>query len=207
MYYAFIDESGDIGFSEKSTRYYIVACLETRQPDELSAALKRARKKLGKKLKNIPEFKFSQSSHKVRCIVIEELLKKEWEFSAVVLDKTTVYDHLRDHKQIIHNYITGFIVEVLPLNHDKLILMVDKSFRRDAINEFNGYLRKKVNWITWERGIDPPALDIRHDRSENHAGLQAADFVAGSLFSKYERGNDFYYKLIEPRKKVLKVRF
>ena len=207
MYYAFIDESGDIGFSNRSTRYYIVACLETKRPGELSAAFKRARKKLHRKKRNIPEFKFSQSSHKVRCVVIEELLKKEWKFSAVVLDKNTVYDYLRDQKQIIHNYITGFIVEVLPLNHDKLILVVDKSFRREAISEFNKYVKEKINWITLERGITPPSLEIVHDRSENHAGLQAADFVAGSLFSKYERGNDFYFKLVENRKRVLKERF
>jgi len=125
----------------------------------------------------------------------------------VVLDKRTVYGHLRDHKQIIHNYITGFIVEVLPLNHDKLILTVDKSFRRDAINEFNNYVKDKISWITLQRGITPPILEILHDRSEKHAGLQAADFVAGSLFSKYERGNDFYYKLIETRKRVIKERF
>jgi len=74
MYFVFIDESGDIGFSNKSTRYYIVACLETKRPDELSAAFKRARKKLGKGLKNIPEFKFSRSSFKVRSVVIKELL-------------------------------------------------------------------------------------------------------------------------------------
>ncbi len=86
---------------------------------------------------------------------------------------------------LIHNYITGFIVEVLPLNHDKLILTIDKSFRRDAINEFNNYVKDKIGWITLQRGITRPGLFSRNTREVT----------------------DFYYKLIESRKRVIKERF
>ncbi len=51
MLYVFIDESGDLGFTEKSTKYYVIACIETRNLLGLSRVIKKVRKTLGKKLR------------------------------------------------------------------------------------------------------------------------------------------------------------
>ncbi len=52
MLYVFIDESGDLGFAKKSTKYYVIASVETRDLVVPSRIIKRVRKTLGKKEEN-----------------------------------------------------------------------------------------------------------------------------------------------------------
>lgn len=73
MVYVFVDESGDLGFTSKSTKYYVIACVEVFDLLELARATKKARKTLSKKKKNIPELKFSESEHKIRRRFLEKL--------------------------------------------------------------------------------------------------------------------------------------
>jgi len=41
--YIYIDESGDLGFTEKSTKYYVIAAVETKNPQQFSRMFKKIR--------------------------------------------------------------------------------------------------------------------------------------------------------------------
>jgi len=199
MLHIFIDESGDLGFTTKSSKYYIIASVETKDLVELNRIPKKVRKTLRKKRKDISEFKFTRSDDVVRRRFLERLVRANVSFSAIVLKKEMVYDYLRDRKEKIHNYLTGFLAE--SLTHDysdekEIRIVVDKFImseeRRD---EFDRYLRWRLSNYS-SRFLN---VEIIHEDSQQHPGLQAADFVAGSIFQYYERGNDRFYRIIEPK--------
>jgi len=105
---------------------------------------------------------------------LERIAQLDIQFSAVVLKKATVYQYLREKKQILHNYLTGFIVELIPFMGSRdFEIVVDKflSKKVDRIN-FDGYLQDHVDYECWRLGLIPPrSLVIRHESSHSCAGL------------------------------------
>lgn len=208
--YLYIDESGDLGFTGKSTQYYVIAAIETNNPDQFSRMFKKIRRGMGKKKRDIKEFKFSKTNPKTKLRILERIAELDILFSAVVLRKATVFQHLRERKQILHNYLTGYIVELVPFMGSRdFEIVIDKFLPKgtDRAN-FDRYLRDHVDYECWRLGlISPRSLNIKHKSSHSCSGLQVADFVAGAIFAKYERNDDSFYRVIKPKKRILKEKF
>ncbi len=101
MKYIFLDESGDLGFSQRSSKYFIVSLFScgVREEIEIRRIVKKIRRKiLKKKLKNTPEIKWNNSSDKIRFKVLNEVANKSVEIFTVVIEKSKVYDYLRGKK-------------------------------------------------------------------------------------------------------------
>ena len=208
--YLYIDESGDLGFTEKSTRYYVIAAIETNNPDQFSRMFKKVRRGMGKKKRDIKEFKFSKTNPRTKLKILERIAELDILFSAVVLRKATVFQHLREKKQILHNYLIGYIVELVPFVGSRdFEIVIDKFLpKRMDRTSFDRYLREHVDFECWKLGLIPPrSLNIEHKSSHSSPGLQVADFVAGAIFAKYERDDDSFYRVIEPKKRILKEVF
>lgn len=201
MLYVFVDESGDLGFTKKSTSYYITASVETRNLLGLSRIIKKVRKTLGKRKKNIPEFKFAKSDDIIRERLLKRAVKEELLFSAVILQKQMVYDYLRDRKDKLYNYLAGFIAESLSNDYDyerEFIIIVDKFImREEKRREFDWYLKSKL--LKNYRHPAEPKIEIIHGDSQQYPGLQVADFIAGAIFQYYEHGKHKFYRIIEPK--------
>ena len=198
MLYVYVDESGDLGFTERSSRYYVIATAEVSNPLIAERIIKKVRKKLKKKERNIPEFKFSSSSEKIRNSILKEAVEAEMNFSAIVLEKRMVYQRLRDKKDILHNYLTGFLIESLSYYEDEsdFRIIVDKFImQKEKRDEFNSYMQMRISNFG-------KRLEIFHESSEQHAGIQIADFVAGAVFQKYERQKESYYSIILPKMRL-----
>ncbi|MDK2796305.1 MAG: hypothetical protein PWQ22_528 [Archaeoglobaceae archaeon] len=173
MLYVYVDESGDLGFTQKSTKYYVIATAEMSDPLDAERIIKKARKKLKKKEKNISEFKFSRSSEKIRKLILNELSKAPMNFSTIVLDKRMVYEHLRNKKDILNNYLTGFLVESLDcyINESYFRIVIDKFImQKEKRYELDKYMRMRMGCC--DKNIK---------------------------FQKYERQIEDYYKLIKPK--------
>lgn len=201
MLYVFIDESGDLGFTDKASKYYIIASVETKNFTELNSIVKKVRKTLKKGKRNIPEFKFTRSDEIIQRRFLNKLIEANVSFSAIVLQKQTVYDYLRDKKEKLHNYLAGFLAESLSYDYSEereFKIIVDKFIMsREKRLEFNQYLRYRL--FNSHRGSGLLRIEILHEDSQQHPGLQAADFVAGSVFQHYERGRSGFYEIIKPK--------
>jgi len=184
--YVYIDESGDLGFSLKSTQFFVVAYLNLEHPFEMEIAMKRQLKRLHEKRKyarGYNELKYSKSRDMHAC-----------------------------NPTILYNYVIVDKVmrAVLPSvdSNDKLNIIVDKSLPRSSREAFNIYARNKASWLLtmWEKEypIELSAIEVRHENSQKEPCLQAADFLAGACFCKYERNNDCYYQLFENKVEYFK---
>lgn len=212
--YAFVDESGDLGFSERSTHFFTVAYLVTEQPFRLTRTMKHLLKRLHEKreyARGHNELKYSTSREPIKQKVLEKISQSELEIGFVVLEKKKVKPTLRENRVALYNYVVvdpimrSILPDLLPTT--KLILTIDKSLPRSSIDAFNVYARNKASWLTrpapWtnQRISIIREINIRHENSQKEPCLQAADFLAGACFHKYEHNNDCHYRIIEGKVK------
>jgi hypothetical protein len=78
--YIYLDESGDLGFTSKSSKSFVVALLYTNNPKHIRRILKKVRcRLLRKKYRDLPEFKSSRSDDFVKKRILEHLSKENIE--------------------------------------------------------------------------------------------------------------------------------
>ena len=213
--YVYIDESGNLGFSLKSTQFFVVAYLTLEHPFEMGKAMKRQLKRLHKRRKyarGYNELKYSKSRDAVKQKVLRKICQCDVKIGFVVLEKAKVVPQLKENPTILYNYliVDKVMRAVLPSvdSNDKLNIIVDKSLPRSSREAFNIYARNKASWLLtiWDKEypIEMSAIEVRHENSQKEPCLQAADFLAGACFCKYERNNDCYYQLFENKVEYFK---
>jgi hypothetical protein len=200
--YVFLDESGDIGFSDASSKYLVIALVAVRDAKELERAVKRVReRKLKRKLIELPEFKASGSSPEIKRAVLEELMKKDMEVHAIVCNKSKVAGNLRDHTKALYNYVCRLIVEPAALTMGgEINLIVDKRTKKKSVRrKFDTYLLEMITQKALTLGDTGIRIKITHKDSCNDRGLQAVDFIANAIYRKYEHGDLQYYDIIKDK--------
>ena len=74
MIYIYMDESGDLGFKKASSNVFVVSYITTNDPKILQRSLKKLRqRKLKKKMRELPEFKFYTASDRVKDLMFNKL--------------------------------------------------------------------------------------------------------------------------------------
>jgi len=107
----YIDESGDIGFGEKSSPFFVIAALIVYEPHQIERCFLKIRKnRPKKKYRELPELKFNNSDKVIKRRVLECLAQANIEFWCSVLRKDQLYEHLRKQPQIVYNYLTGSLI-------------------------------------------------------------------------------------------------
>lgn len=191
----YLDESGDLGFNPNSSNHIVIALLITNSPFMIERCIKKIRKrKLKKKLKELPEIKFNKSSDNIRGKTLICIARENIEIAYIVLDKSRVNPTKQNHKQKIYNFIAGYLMRNLPYgNTVNLKLIVDKRISNKVIRaDFDQYIKQKAAF----------KADITHENSEYNKCLQATDFIAGAIFRKYESNDSRFYDLIKDRIKI-----
>ncbi|MCS6769742.1 MAG: DUF3800 domain-containing protein [Candidatus Caldarchaeum sp.] len=198
--FIYIDEAGDLGFNPKSSKFFVIAHLILREPWTLRKSLQRLRKRLvGDKRFFGNEFKFSHDSNYVRKQVLETICSEELDVGVVVVEKNSVKEELRKNPKILYNYliVNYVITNILGYLPSSVDFVLDKSLHRETREEFERYLKDKMEWKFFvERGRKVPTIRVMHANSQDEVCLQAADFVAGACFRKFERGDASFYQII-----------
>ncbi len=204
----FIDESGDLGFSSKSSQNFVVAYIIPERPNVLRKKLNKARKTLFKKSYNKPEFKFSRDSERVKQKVFKELSKYPMDIGLVVIDKSAVKSSLRNKPKILYNYlvvdsVTNNILYALQTlqmpETTSITIQIDKSLTKEAIERFDKYFEKKTSWVSSNMGYSPRRVKVNHENSYDDPCIQAADYIAGAAFRKFERNDSTYYGMLKDK--------
>ncbi|MEJ5327926.1 MAG: DUF3800 domain-containing protein [Candidatus Bathyarchaeia archaeon] len=204
--HVFVDESGNLGFSEKATKYFIVAYLECEKPERLRIELRRLLKRLHQKKQYPPsrnELKFSRMNSYCRKMILAKIAESDVSLGVVVLEKARVENKLRKDPAtlynwcVVHNIMLSLIQQIATGN--KIQITFDKSLPKRRINEFNSYATNKASYLLHEKGTALPSncITLNHIPSEKEFCLQAADAVAGAYHQKYENNNPEYAKIIE----------
>ena len=195
-----IDESGDTGFKDGSSRYFVMAMIVFGDNDgdghypsaeHTSSTIQQIQETTHHK----PEFHFSQCSHRVRQAFYSGLNKSHCDFKvyALVIDKQKIYSpHLRSNTKSFYNFILKQLLAKNPIANAKVKIDGKKSkiFR----NQLKTYLR---------RGQDGMVSKLKFANSRTDHLVQLADMCCSAIAYSYNRGDklnaDVYTKLLGKR--------
>jgi hypothetical protein len=184
----YLDESGNLGFSEKSGKYFIVAGLCVDESKTVDRCIKNARTGLSKKYKQ-NELKFSNSSDANKRRVLHCISLRDVSLSYLALNKDWVPYDLRQNIPLLHTYMIGQLLNnvLSDMSITRINVIIDKFLHSKKIDGFNDYLDNNVS----------VKMNIQHVSSDGNNGIQAVDFVAGAVNRKYRGYGNEYYELIE----------
>lgn len=203
----FIDECGDLGFSEKSTKFFIISFLLAYNPWEVRFPARRLLKRLRQRRKyKHNELKFSKAKHNVRIKILEDICTYDCFFGFVILSKYKVHDHLRQDLNLLYRYVVidPIMEMILPFlaEREKLVVNVDRSLSRKKVQQdFNSYVELKSYYFS--KASNRQALLYRDQIMTNHVDsqkepcLQIADCLAGAEFQRFERKIYNYHNIID----------
>lgn len=207
----FIDESGDLGFTPKSTKYFVVAFLyisDTRLFRDAFRWLYLRLKRRHRYFHN--ELHFSQSNDTVRRKGLQLIFNSdECNFGIIAVNKkwirpgSSFYDDANGVYRyvIVHNVMTSLIPK---LNYkEKLNIILDKSLPQSQRILFKEYAELKGYYVSQKEGKKDifyrDRLRVYHRNSIYEPCLQAADFLAGAEFLRFEHHNYAYHNIIKDK--------
>ncbi|MBI2872042.1 MAG: DUF3800 domain-containing protein [Chloroflexi bacterium] len=192
----YIDESGDEGFQEGATRWFILGALIVPSALDLqtSTMIPRIKSKLGRDPKT-PLHWSHVRSHDKRLYICAELLTEQWVFSCVISDKkhpTVQKANGLPEKWNLYFYSTRLLLERISWYvRDNGGGMAHLTFEKRTNMDYdamNSYLRRLYGWIpptqvSWSH-IDWKRFHILP--KEKSRLLQAADQVCGAVSDALE---------------------
>lgn len=165
--------------------------------------------------KEVPAtYKYKSNPTEPLKYTLEAIAKVEGyiEYVAVKLDTVKIKTA---PNAILYNYFAFQLLKGPLCYFPAVELFVDRRNREyHSLLKFDGYLEGKVGIERAEKGASPLGLKIHHlhHNSANECtaeekpsiefgirGIEAADFACWAIKSKFEDGNEQWYKLIEKR--------
>jgi len=77
----------------------------------------------------------------------------------------------------------------------KATLILDEATAKVHHQEFHRTLKNSLSKNLVQK--------LRQQRSHRNAMIQIADMIAGSIFRKFEKGDDMYYEMVKRKEKIL----
>lgn len=189
--YMFIDESGDLGFGKRSSKFLVISALVVDNPKQLKRIIKNMRRHSFRiELAKAKEIKANKSSKKLKIHMLQKLNSVTGaKVFHMILEKSKVKSGLfLSEKHVLYNYLAAKLAKNILFDNVDFEIKIDKSkgtffLRKD----FNKHFRKKLRINC--RGLK---CKINHQYSHNWAGLQFADILAWSCFRKFESNQEEY---------------
>ena len=181
--YIYIDESGDTGYTKKSTKHFILTAVMVDDPFVLRRIAKSVYK-YNLNTKKLNMLHANQENRLVRNKLLKELVKEEIRCIGVVFDKRKIYN--KDlYIFALETLLNYFKYQVL---NNVIVARKDtrKSYNQNIVNIFKN---RNINFI-----FSTPT---------NEKSLQIADFYCWVLFSNYEHGRPHYFNKLKHQITIL----
>lgn len=198
--YIFLDESGDLGFSEKSSKWFLFTLVVVDDLKKLERIVKKVRNGLKKKYKRtFKELHAYNCNDITRTRMLRLLADEDVKVVTTILNKEKVYIDLQNQKNFLYNYTANIILDRLV--NTKIIddtrhisLVVDRRDTKKKLRDnFISYIETAME--ARRNGGFKMSLAASHDEK----GLQAVDFISWAIFRKYERGDFEFYEIIKDK--------
>jgi len=191
------DESGNLG---RKGRYFTIACVEMNSSTKpLSNVMKKSivkTKKYFSDFKNYKEIKASDAYPPIKDYFLRKIASKDLSIRYIVADLKHVKSDLLRDENLLYNFMLQFLIVPIARqkNVSEIIINLDKrTIKVKSTNSFEDYIRIKLNY---ELNCNVN-ISVNYFESHNSYPIQAADFIANAINSKYEYQYDYYYNLFK----------
>ncbi|MBI2504243.1 MAG: DUF3800 domain-containing protein [Candidatus Latescibacteria bacterium] len=197
MKYGFLDEAGDVGYTERATSTFIVAVVVVGNPEKLRKATERVRRIWRRHLRGASELKASRHLPRITGALLRYAMKVGFDAVAVVVDKSKASPPA-DPEELYRRACARAVEEALE-RFGSLSLTLDRRYTSMRLQEL------------LEKALSAPldhlagkALAFHYQDSQRERALQVADAVAWTLFQKHERKDETAWRIIQGQ--VVEVR-
>ena len=189
--YMYLDESGDLGFSQGSSKFIVISALMVEDYRDLDRIVKNMRRnKFKKELSKAGKLKAYRLHDYIKVHMLNKLNSvKNIKIFHIILEKRKVFsDYLKNDKNKLYNFVAGKLAKNILMGDTNLEIKVDKSKGNIFLQkDFNEYFRKIL-----EQGSEDVKCKIEHSYSHSWSGLQFVDLLAWSCFQRFENNNPSY---------------
>lgn len=142
------------------------------------------------------EFKFSRCKDSFKKEFFRVLTQLPIQYKAIIVDKRNIsVPALRSEaKQLYCELVRRLLYDNDPLLQ-KSTLTLDEATAKVHHQEFHRMLKASLSKNLVQK--------LRQQRSHRNAMIQIADMIAGSIFRKFEKGDDTYYEMAKKKEKIL----
>lgn len=197
-----VDESGDLGRGPGSSRAFTMTATVTGDPDELAAIAGRYPRNTRTNGRGPDELKFKTSSDSVRLDVLRDVMATGPSIHAVVVGKPEMFHSTK--RQVYERSAEALMDDVM---RDPVLLTARGPIR--VVYDDHQYLRGGTGERIAGKAAETYGVRLSSVETADSAGyapLQAHDFVAGAVGSKYNSGRREDFDLIGSRAKVRNIR-
>ena len=208
--YIFVDEAGDMDFSQNGTKHYMFSFLVKQRPFNLHEYISNYRyslleRNLDPLQNNKLDIEYFHATNDNKYIrdeifnIISTFDKEKVKLYSYILEKPKVLPDKRDNKDT-------FYIENLKYSIQKLLdkLQIDKNFII-ITDRLPLQKNKKSQVKALKQGIQEyirtKELDIRYDIfhhcSASSVNLQIVDYLSWAIFRRYEKNDTKYYDKIK----------
>lgn len=198
--YIFLDESGNLDFSARGTRHFVLTSVSMVRPFAMYEALDAYKYDcLEFGLEN-EHFHCSHDNRHVRARVfgIISVHLNDLGVCSLVAEKRKTEPSLasdgRLYAAMLRCLLRGALSRTTDPKPSEVVVIADVvplQSRRKAIE-------KSVRSALFEIPSQRPTFRILHHDSRAHYGLQVADYLCWAVFRKYERGDSGYFDKLRP---------
>lgn len=191
LHYAFIDESGTVGFPG-GTHFLVIGVLVTENPREVERPIRRALKKYGPSLVS-GEVKAADFEEKAVFRLLKEIAEEKVEIAATIVDQRAIQHPPKDREDIYRQSVARTVRRLVG-RYPHVQVVLDKRYTRNTMRDkLEDAIRAELEDLPRQRVL------IRQENSNDRKELQAVDAIAWAFFQKYEREDDRFYNLISLR--------
>lgn len=200
MSYIFIDESGDLGTKNSSSKYFVMAGIKVNNYKTLDRLITKKRRLSKNNIGYVNEFKATNTPTHIKKSMLKKLNSIDYESFAIIFNK--IYRYKVDYR-----YNNNFLYDELSSQLAKQIIISDPTFifldknknKQYEINRLNDKFLKNLN------NYKKYPVNIAHVNSFSYKGIQVADLISWSIFQSVEYGNTEFANLI--KNKSIKIVF
>ena len=201
--YIFLDESGNLDFSPKGTRYFVLTAVCTKRPFPAVHALD------AYKHDCLEDFQHRLDKEYFHCAEDNRYVRQrvfgligtsldDMRIDSIIVEKSKTWTSLRQDKRfyprMLGILLKWILRKELKLGAKKVLVITDKlpiKQKRQAV--------EKACKLSLTHNLPRNVKHrIVHHESRSHYLLQVADYCCWAMFRKWERGDVASYNLIAP---------
>lgn len=207
--YAFIDESGDGGFTPKGSKYFSVTSMLLTDPNIARDELFRLRHQIIEEGQDLEYFHATTDRQVDRdrvFAILQQLRPEDCRADTVLLEKAKANPTVRVPERyycdtvelVLKHQMASYGKDIR--EYDRLLVFLDRPSQRGK--EFNAMLKAlKTKLPKFLHGVP---YSLHFHASMSHHGLQMVDYLSWSVSVKYERGE---FRPMESVKHLVKTEF
>lgn len=146
MSYIYIDESGDLGTKQGSSKYFIIAAIKVKDSKKLDKVIKKSWRSFKKKMLSSAEIKGGNLPPDLKIKILKKLDNIDYETFIIVFDKINRYKigYEYDNKEV-YDILASKLAELINIDKPTFIF-IDKSKKQTKRNwQFQWTLFKQFN--------------------------------------------------------------